>query len=969
MKPQFNAEEIVPHQVGAGLTSQSNPSTLDVKGNIFMQEPGNEEVSKKSQEGSQIDKTEYPTESEKGATNGENSIEKGEELVDGGGNQPPKEPPDTATLSEPDDSNNHNNQDQEKESFRDRIKKEYEDRLNRWKFYYESVGRPNEDLAAERALSGDEPPIISPLEAETTEIAGMEASEKEHWERAVEDYKQKLRELTRNGNFDEVEDFLNKNIDLNSGTAGIFIKPTAEVSLNPENIENGMYGYHLEYLMERLLSSADITPSSDYPRFTFQQEENLARITLAARDTDRSEDKSFYRYISELRQKRYVSHELFRSMKNREQYKEVVTRYLRTEGFNFLENEIAGVAVVQRLWEKVLADKVWRRPDWLSEDDFRNAHQEVASLIKAIHSRDPIKKINWIKMPDQHEPIKYERQIRPWEIDRAVIVGRAVAAASQRRTSYGVLGEIPPTGDIQYKSLDSEYIARVLAGRKVIGQRFLAGSSGGSKEYMEKWKKNKRILNEMKGQIYGYESDEVDDKGKKIEKTIYGHNVDSLVLLDTGVPDVKSHSWRSVLMFLKQQEYAVIAPHFSEEGRTETIGEYFDRQMARVKALKKKEDLKRELDRVFSQMSEDQLKKEGEYLNDSKIRLVTKEDRMKNIIFSAYVKEAVLSQRLYLGTIVRNPNLTPYLKAEVWKNVAKYIPSRIAALFPDKRKKIIGDQEWEGLVKKLWVAEELRVDKQAERIRSGGNFDEESLLDHLGEDITLDERNAIEGLMILSEKEADILARMTFPFNPFLDDVPKTGWMNLAEADLERLLISDQDAYNKAINQDITAIIADPVMRLEESAKHLIDAKNSYAIPIGVEGAQAQLEADIMTRYDLYGMKNVAKWYGYAIMKLARYSTSRIEDFNVDANIAMDERATARDIEFLTQHEVVGNDPHHKDAFGTTQQERLKERAKASRIHIWLFYIRLLLALLPAEMARDMGLKTLVPGDLAKSLG
>ena len=103
-------------------------------------------------------------------------------------------------------------------------------------------------------------------------------------------------------------------------------------------------------------------------------------------------------------------------------------------------------------------------------------------------------------------------------------------------------------------------------------------------------------------------------------------------------------------------------------------------------------------------------------------------------------------------------------------------------------------------------------------------------------------------------------------------------------------------------------------------------------------------------------------------MRLLRKPTSLIEEYNVDAAISMDEEATARDLEALAQDEVIGNDTTNRDALGFTMLERIKKEAKATRRNIWLMYLRLLMVLLPAEMVKEF-VKTLVPGDLAKSLG
>ena len=192
--------------------------------------------------------------------------------------------------------------------------------------------------------------------------------------------------------------------------------------------------------------------------------------------------------------------------------------------------------------------------------------------------------------------------------------------------------------------------------------------------------------------------------------------------------------------------------------------------------------------------------------------------------------------------------------------------------------------------------------------------------------------------------------------------------MELEEADLERLLVGDHDAYNIAINQELSAIIANPAMRPEKSLDHLEKAKDAYSQPIGGEGAQERLEADSLTRGELFSMNSAAKWYGYWAMRLTRRPTSLIEEFNVDAAISNDEGATAKDLEAQAQRGIINSDTTKRDANGMTQLERDKEKLKAARRHVWVMYLRLLLLLLPAEMVKEF-VKTLIPGDLAKSLG
>lgn len=943
---------------GEGLTKPIGPSTLEGKGNIFMPEPGTGDRPSKQSESKpvfQTPKPKNPTTPIEEQFNPEivNMARMAWEELNSGRVVSVDErrtqndliarglmPKDVLSIL-----HGENAELGEMTAYEE---DQAEEARRAWERYnQQGLGPPIDEELQEMLIAwGQEPPPggIPPLEPPGPPFGGGEGGGTPEGD---DKWIDALKRATTEGNFDEVDDLINKNLDLGDPYAGPKIKALAEISLSDEAIASKMYGYHLEYAMERAINQSDITPTDDYVQFTYYQQENLARIILTSRDFDKSETKDFYKYLSRLKNKRYIAHELFRSIKNREQYKEVISRYLRTEGFNFLENEIVGVPTTQMLWEKVLAHKVAGKKEWLDGEDFMDAHEEVGEMFKKRNGKKSLQKTTIINGQ------QISRDVRPWEIDRAIIIGRVVAAATQRRTSYGVLGEVPDAGeqDTLFKSLDSEYIARVIAGRKIIGQRFLAEGSGASKKYMELWRKHTKKIGALKGLLYGYKNKAGGENG------LYGHSTDSWVLLESGVPDIKSHSWRSTLMFLKEREYAVV--NAGNPDLSITIGDYFDDVLKSIK--------EGDLESVLSGLSEDQRREELTYINDPNLQLINKKTRIKNVIFSSKVSEVALSQRLYLGTLVRHGNLTPRLKSEIWKNVSKYLPSRIAAFFPNERREIIGDEQWNNLIQKLWIAEEMRVEAQAERVKNN-DFTEEILEDHYGEDITDEERRIIREITDLGNGKAGDLGKMVWPFSPFLDDVPKTGWMEGEEADLERLLVSDHDNLNSAVNQEMAGVIANPAMRPAESAEHLKKAMLAYSNVVGPEAAQERLEADVLTRCDLYAMRSAAKWYGYSIMRFLRKPTSLIEEYNVDAGISMDEEATARDLELLAQYEVIGNDTTHRDALGFTQLDRIKERSKAGRIHIWLMYIRLLIALLPAEMAKEF-MKILIPGDFAKSLG
>ena len=459
--------EIKAQIIDSSLTKPIGPSTLDVRGprlnrggDIFMQEPGNGEQPPKQPEI-------------------ESTAPKAGEL-----------PERVSPMPGGANGNGENTSEQAPDVSQTEFERERTEKARKeWDRFEEATGESTDpDLKnllidwGQKPPGGGEPPRRRGGRGYFEGGDGERNQELENW---IND----IRNATNEANFDEVERLINEGLDLNDPYAGTKIKALAEISLSNETLANGMYGYHLEYAMERVINQSDITPTDDYVQFTYYQQENLARLVLTARDFDKSQGKEFYKYLSRLKPKRYIAHELFRSIKNREQYKEVVTRYLRAEGFNFLENEIVGVSKTQILWEEILAHKVASKRDWLFGGDLEDAHNQISALLKKRHEKSPIKKPTIFNGEEVSQ-----RNLRPWEIERALVIGRTMAAASQRRTSYAVLGEIPKTADAIYKSLDSEFIARVLAGRKTIAQRFLAWGFSASKKYMEVWQKYTRWL-------------------------------------------------------------------------------------------------------------------------------------------------------------------------------------------------------------------------------------------------------------------------------------------------------------------------------------------------------------------------------------------------------------------------------------------------------------------------------------------
>ena len=785
-----------------------------------------------------------------------------------------------------------------------------------------------------------------------------------NWEKVRED----LMIATKAGDLKTIEDIVRKNYDFNER---INVRDLVEVSLSDDAIKGGTYGYALEYVLESIVNVADLTPLGTIPNPTFAQSENISRLIKATLDLDQDTNKKFYKYLKDLQERRQLSHELYKSMSTRGAYEKYVGEHLKNDGFHYLENEIVGVSETQGLWEKVMARKKSEKKQILSQTEFDDIHEEVKRLFKKNTNLDAggtsqkLKKRFTISKVDESgttQSLDIERPLREWEIDRAAVVGRSVAHVSGRAITYGMLGDLPLIGDELFESMNAEYVARITGSMKVSAQRFIAQGSSASKKYVELWVKNKIEIAKENGLVFG-----------EGEKGVYGQKLESSVYMDTGVPDLKSHGWRNRRTQLKNSVFAKIAEHDPDDISKNTIGDYLDREWDKVKDLEGKE-LDDVLDIIQRGPIPDRLTEEElAYLNSKDTIGISKSERVKSIKYSRNIKNIVLQQRLYLGTLLKELHFTPMLKEEIWKKTAEFLPSRIAAFFPEERKNIseievdgekhevsVNNEEWQNICDKLFMAEMDRTRKQKELVEVN-DFREVELSEFYDANgiTTKGEIAYIEAITQLGKNKSKMLSIMIFSQNAFLDDAPEPEWMNLGKETVGRLLVNDYEGYNTA-NNERNAVIGNPSMRTGESAEHLVKAKDGYASPIGTEGAQDRLEADVRTRYDLYSMDSFSKWGMYSINRALRYPTSLIEKSNVDANISMDEKAISQDVDFLSQHSVINNDRAKLDFLGYTQSERIKKKAKARLRNLWIRNLRLFLMLFPPAFSIEF-IKMIAP--------
>ncbi len=703
--------------------------------------------------------------------------------------------------------------------------------------------------------------------------------------------------------------------------------------------------FALEYALERIVGYKDVTPQEEYGQFNLYQSDNIDRITQTARIYDESRARlsrktKLFPYLVNLQTKRRIMHELFRSMKDPNTYIQFVTQHLRKTGFKFVEKEIAGVSDVQIIYEQVLGSALSFKSQrlsidkgWLTDQDFAKADEVVEAQLKESARLRPGDYNKRFKKADGTEA---SRTLREWELDRAALMGRSLSAASMRRLVYAVLGDLPENPDILYKSLESERLSRRLAPVKLLADRFFGHPEAKMVlDLIHKELKRDKDTDKIDDTKYGYLR--IDPKDGKLKPIgLYGQSQDAFDILDLLITDPKSNSWRVRNMFLKQKDY-----------QTERIG--------------------------------NQLFTIGEYLDLMKLKYPYTTDK-RNVKhyddFNKNVRDVISRQRLFLGILMRYPELDSDNKAIIWQNVARFTPSRIAAFFPQETIALAGGEvNWIRIRNKLWLAERLRVKHDAEALKNGGAtkdlhkfFEDAGITDQQEKDIIEALQNFghdKNGREIVKMPGAKEIAKIAQPFTSLLEDAPKTDWEEASDEDFDRILVGDHNDFYEGYGH-LMNLIANPIVKPEELAKALLETKNKIQGPPGLDDAQKALEPFINALLKARIASNPAKWGG-AIMQAFRKGRSEVEKLNLQAKIADDEEQQRDILATLAQNEVISDNPKGpKDKKGRTQYVRMLDVDKANRKHQLYRMFRLLTLLFGPIFAKNL-LKTIF-GDL-KDLG
>lgn len=775
----------------------------------------------------------------------------------------------------------------------------------------------------------------------------------------------KIVDAIRNEDYDSVDEAIRSsgfNPGDQRGLYGEVIVRAAEIGEKMGDRDH-MVEYLLEFGLERIISRADENPSDSYPQFNLYESYNIDNIIQAARKYDENAAKNpnrkreMFGYLTNLQYKRRAMHDLFQGMKDRETYVKLVTQLLRRNGLDFVEHKIAGVSDVQMMYEQVLGSKFSLSKNWLNHQDFESADAEVrAELLKYVgDNSESLRK----EYKDKDGKTQF-RSLRKWEILRAGMVGRSLNTATERRITYGVMGELPKNIDERLRSLEFEFIARTLAPLKLIPDKFFDYAT--AMRYLElayeelKMKDGKEDLHK-----YGYV--EVDKDGKEVERGLYGKSQNATAILDTGIGDLKSNSWRGRLLLLKNKDYLTA---IDDRGNKHAIMDYLDGIKAEIE-----NKYKEEIRGMKPDITALELKIQMEGGKYPYKGAVEKE-------FNERVAKIIGEQRLFLGALIKNAGLNEENKIVVWKNVARFLPSRIAAFLPNEAMEIVrntyglenreqAERKWNEFKWKLFRVERARVKRDAIALKTGGDGQTKELEDFCEkEHVDAKEKELIEAIRQLGIDHAKDFSTIVFPFTPFLDDVPETDWNNLEDNDLDRLLINDHSNFVEGWSK-ITGLIANSGAKPEDVIKEFTEGFKAVSSPLGIKDTQKKFEPFINAYMRFSRENNWSKYLG-TIMKWGRIPRSEAEKYNLQSRIAMGETNQVDILNALAQNQVLSDDPTEADKNGDTQLWRVRKRNKLDVMAMVMAQFRVVAMLFGPVFALEL-FKSILPPDMAKSLG
>jgi hypothetical protein len=733
--------------------------------------------------------------------------------------------------------------------------------------------------------------------------------------------------------------------DIRDGIRGK-ISPTKEINIPKINISDASRKVILEWLLERIISIPDSTPETPYKErfgswYFGVNKSNLLEIA-------RNNLPEYEKYFGTLDHVRDMAHEFNRSLRFGDSYKEFVTQNIRSHGLDFIRNEIAGVSTAVLLYEKISAVQVSKTKEWLNDGDIKAIESKVKTLFEQLVDDGTVK--------------AGDRRLLDWEKERALRLARIFFAGTQRLAMYASYGDLPSNATTADRigSLPYEYIARALVPWKMIAPRFYAGSgSGGSKRYMS------MIFKEQDAKA-----------GEFVD--LFGINKRTVMMDTYGAVDPESHGWRSQMMFfgstkimdaeLVDKNGQVILP-----SRSMSLLEYLNVE-AEIFGGKTRED--QEIGLGGGEIGE---KNKGE--------------------FSRKISDIILGQRLNLTVLTRYNNFDSELKTKLWQKIAIIKPSTLVSLCPE----IVGNRSvWEDMADKIYKAEmkrvledgketNLTVDQlRGEREKFEGilKFTEQKnpwteeqrvkIFEYMGmQDLDLSsvEKNELEtiikGGVRASQKK---LANAKTAFTLVIDDAPVVHWSKtgegmtgLADEDVIRLLISDQENIKKAWGEMIAQV--ESPQHVKPTVEHFAKAVQSIADVYGRKHAQTTIEPFVTAWIKMASTKEINLWYPglQTISRLANKPTSEMEKFFRESFLSLNEEDRRNVLQVFSQSGILSDNPAEADKEGKnkrkTQLGLIMEKTRSTKKWSYLVIFRLIVSLLGPAFAAEF-LKTLAPKEI-----
>lgn len=689
---------------------------------------------------------------------------------------------------------------------------------------------------------------------------------------------------------------------------------TAGGQIQEKQISENSKKVMFEWLVERIISIPDKgSPDTRYSIGGFQMQGDLDELILLAQTHF---DPEFTRYIQELIHIRAMAHELNRSFKFGESYKKYVIEELSASGMNFLQNDIAGIDSVLRLYEKISAQKIAEKKTWFSSEDVNSVDEDVGRLFEGLCGNGSI--------------TKGGRKLTDWEIKRSLRLAKILFSGSQRYAMYAVQGDLPKDWTERIGSIPLEFVARALVPLKLISARFF-GDPG-------------------QIQLMKYMTEEIEKTGKYVP--LFGLDKRTIMFNTNGIFDPESHSWRSPLLFLSNIRIGgtTLKDHLADNATIYGGGE--DPLFGGVHMTDEEKG-------QFSRAVEDYVLGQRLYLSILS-RYGDFDEKLKTKIWQkiASLKPSTIAS--LLGTKELFPTEADSI---AWGTLRDklYIAEEMRVERESRKYK---DDPYTG--------DELR--DEAEKFKGDViDADKYQILNSFGDgELTTQEVELLRRIIDKGYEKAEILAGASMPYTYCIDDVAKISWSKSesgtegsTQEDLIRLIYSDQDSLNKSWTE-INSLIESPT---GDFVEHFAKAVDGYASVHGREAAQTKFEPFIIAYFKFVETKGNILWTPGAMTmaRLLRKPTSEIEKYSRSSFMSLDEQDRSDALTALAQAKAISDDTRYLKE-GMTHLDWIRKKTKSDRLSLALRMARIIIMMFGPVAGYEF-LKVLLPPDILKALG